>query len=72
METATPLTAELRRHLRDQIDRAVRERVVTPARYACAGCGADTRATSTPVTGCKSCLNRIGRRRKRASAGDTK
>ena len=68
METATiHLTPDLRRYLREQIDHAVRSRRTIPERYACRGCGADIRSLTAPVVGCATCVNRLWRRRRRAS-----
>jgi hypothetical protein len=69
METATTtrLNATLRRYLHEQIDQAVRRRTGVPERYACRGCGADIRLVTTPVVGCATCVDRIGRRRRRAA-----
>ena len=69
METATTrINGTLRRYLHEQIDRAVRARTAIPDRYACRGCGADTRLLASPVAGCATCANRLSRRRSRAAA----
>lgn len=62
MRAAVTLTADDRERVRRAIDARARKRVEVPLRYACVGCGRDTREPGM-TAGCRACVNRINHRR---------